>query len=57
MGTLERQAGIVGVYNKLARIHRLLLYFIRNPFVYLSAKIFSSCTSHSQIVIKFEVAP
>ena len=36
MGTLGRQAGIVGVDNKLARMDRLLPYFIPILFVYSS---------------------
>ena len=36
MGTLGRQAGIVGVDNKLARMDRLLPYFILILFVYSS---------------------
>lgn len=40
MGTLGRQAGIVGVYNKLARMDRVLLYFIPIPFIYLSVYVF-----------------
>lgn len=35
VGALGRQAGIVGVYNKLARVDRVMLYFIPIPFVYL----------------------
>lgn len=38
MGTLGRQAGIVGVYNKSARIDRVLLHFTPIPFVCLSVQ-------------------